>query len=116
MLFCVPFLRRIHGNFFFCLSNCASNCLLLGPLSRSKSKPNREKLVPGFIRVEPEPEVGGAVSGDKWVEWEIMLSRFHPMKVAGADTYLTLGKAVTAPLGSNNQVSPSEKRLDAAYK
>ncbi|CAN0394916.1 unnamed protein product [Pylaiella littoralis] len=86
----------------------------------SKSKPNREKLVPGFIRVEPEPEVGGAVSGDKWVEWEIMLSRFHPMKVAGADTYLTLGKAVTAPLGSNNQglwmATREQLRMMSAHK
>lgn len=67
--------------------------------------------MPGFIRVEPpqnEVDEGGGLDGDTWIEWEIILSRFSPTKVAGAGTYITLRKSIPASgggdYGGNNQV------------
>lgn len=61
-------------------------------------------MVPGFIRVEPGPAEGGTVSGDNWVEWEIMLTRLVPIKIPGAGTYLALRSSVMVKDGGNNQV------------
>eukprot|EP00752_Nemacystus_decipiens_P009859 g8796.t1 len=81
--------------------------------SASSSIQHENAFVPGFIRVEPGARKGdgegGEVRGDDdtWVEWEIMLSRFFPTKVAGAGTYLTLRKSIPAKgggeYGENNQ-------------
>ena len=61
---------------------------------------------------------GGEVADgdrDTWVEWEIMLSRFFPTKVAGAGTYLTLRKSTSVSsggdYGGNNQVMIMMMRL-----
>lgn len=65
-------------------------------------------FVPGFIRVEPGMGDGGELDGDTWVEWEIMLSRFFPIKVDGAGTYIALRKSLAVSsggqYGGNNQV------------
>ncbi|CAM9585971.1 unnamed protein product [Scytosiphon promiscuus] len=51
--------------------------------------------VPGFMRVE--------AGGDEWYEWEIVLSRFKPIKIYGAGTYMTLVPSRVLPRAGNNQ-------------
>eukprot|EP00752_Nemacystus_decipiens_P001812 g1750.t1 len=68
---------------------------------RIKGTRPKYDLVPGFVRVEPEPGVKGV--GGEWYEWEIILSRFRGVHVVGAGTYLTLEKSRVLPYAGNNQ-------------
>eukprot|EP00904_Undaria_pinnatifida_P007118 jgi/Undpi1/3536/HiC_scaffold_16.g06908.m1 len=70
---------------------------------RGRNGPVDYKYVPGFIRVEPGEGQVVEGRGEEWFEWEILLSRFFPLKISGAGTYMTLQASKVLRHGGNNQ-------------